>query len=79
MSRIRAIWAIIHSISRKFPPVKRPMVPAASTWEVFGVARPVLVGDADAATAVQLQEAGELPIDPGHADHDQPEVAAGNR
>ena len=42
--------------------------------DVVGVQRPVLVGEAD--PAVELRVAGELPVEAGHADQDQAEVAA---
>ena len=42
--------------------------------EVVGVERLVLVGEAD--PAVQLGVAGQLPVEAGHADQDQAEVAA---
>ncbi len=42
--------------------------------DVFGIYRPVLMGEADAA--VELRVAGELPLEPGHADQDQPDVVA---
>jgi hypothetical protein len=42
--------------------------------EVVGIQRLVLVGEAD--PAVQLRVSGALPVESGHADQDQTQVAA---